>query len=137
MSDEPNKGEEKKIIIDEDWKSRVEAERDELESQSAEPAETAPDADTKQPEQQWPEPSLTLLATTLATQAMMALGYLPHPVSGKQDVNLPQAKHFIDTIQLLQEKTEGNRQPEESAALEGMLHDLRMGYVGAQQKQGS
>ena len=47
---------------------------------------------------------------------------------------LEQAKHFIDTLALLEEKTAGHRTPEESALLSEMLHQLRLGYVMAQAK---
>ena len=41
------------------------------------------------------------------------------------------AKHAIDTLEILQQKTEGNRTPEESDEIEAMLHQLRMAFVGA------
>ena len=47
----------------------------------------------------------------------------------KADVQLDQAKHSIDLLTVLQQKTEGNRTPEESGELEAALHELRMAYV--------
>ncbi|MBN2021520.1 MAG: DUF1844 domain-containing protein [Pirellulales bacterium] len=127
MSDQPN--DDKKIIIDEDWKSQVEAERD-AGPQTSEPEPSAQPKD----EVRWPEPSLPLLVTTLATQAMAALGLFPHPVSGKTNIDLPQARHFIDTIEMLQRKTEGNRGPEESSMFEETLYELRMAFVAVRDR---
>ena len=76
-----------------------------------------------------PPPSLTYLASTLYLQGAIGLGLLPNPVSGKSELQLPHAKHAIDTLQVLQEKTEGNRTPEESEEIEAMLHQLRMAFV--------
>ncbi len=140
MSDSSNP--QKKIIIDEDWKEHAQAEKEELtkkqkQAEAAKPegkaaaaagtegaAQTEPAA-----EMQWPQPSLPLLVTTLATQAMVALGLIPHPTSGKPQPDLAQAKHFIGTVELLMEKTEGNRTKEESDMIEEVLHQLRMGFV--------
>ena len=84
----------------------------------------------------WPEPSLALLVTTLATQAMSALGFVPHPVTGKTEVDLPQAKHFIDTLDMLQQKTQGNQTPDEVEMFESVLHELRMTFVAVRDRQG-
>ncbi len=62
-------------------------------------------------------------------QAMMGLGLMPNPATGKPEVDLDQTRHFIDTLAMLQEKTKGNRTPEETAVLENLLHQLRMAYV--------
>ena len=64
----------------------------------------------------------------------MALGLLPNPVTKKADVQLDQAKHAIDLLTMLQQKTEGNRTPEESEELEAALHELRLAFVTVQQK---
>jgi hypothetical protein len=76
-----------------------------------------------------PPPSLAFLITTLGTQAMVALGEVPNPITGKMERLPNQAKHFIDTLAMLEEKTAGNRTPEESALLTSLLHQLRMAYV--------
>ena len=78
-----------------------------------------------------PPPSLSFLMTTLGTQAMVSLGEVPNPITGKMERQPQQAKHFIDTLAMLEEKTDGNRTPEESAILRSLLHQLRMAYVTA------
>jgi hypothetical protein len=115
---------EKKIIVDEDWKGKVEAERESLREQVDALQTGEPRAETPMP-----PPNLTFLASSLYLQGAIALGLLPHPVSGKSEVHFVQARHAIDTLQVLQEKTEGNRTPEETDEIETMLHQLRLGFV--------
>jgi len=115
---------EKKIIVDEDWKSRVEAEREAV-RQDPQPSDSA----ASESDEPLPPPSLTYLAGTLYLQGAIALGLLPHPVSGKSELRLAHAKHTIDTLEILFEKTVGNRTVEESDQIDGMLHQLRLAYV--------
>ena len=79
-----------------------------------------------------PPADLFFLIGTLYIQGAMALGMLPNPVTKKAEVQLEQAKHSIDLLVVLQQKTEGNRTPEETAELEAALHELRMVYVSRQ-----
>jgi hypothetical protein len=117
--------EEPKIIVDDDWKSQVQREKEEL----AEKEKKKPSRATAPLESQLPPASFVVLVGTLSTQAMAALGYLHDPVSGQPDVNRPLAKHFIDTLAMLEEKTTGNLTPEESHMLTETLHHLRIAYV--------
>jgi hypothetical protein len=132
MSDEP-KNPEKKLFVDEDWKSQVEAEKeaarraDQTEAQ-AEPA-AAPGP--------IPQASLTFLVSTLYLQGAMALGLLPNPATKKPEVQFEQARHVIDLLTMLQEKTEGNRTSDESAELEAALHELRMAFVATREELGA
>ncbi len=122
MSENP----EKKIIIDEDWKTQIEREREAArQSSAAEPA-SASAASSKV---EFPPASLTYLASSLAFQATMCMGLMPDTAGGKPEKNLPQARHLIDMLEVLQQKTEGNRTSEETEDLEAMLHQLRMAYV--------
>ena len=59
------------------------------------------------------------------------------PATGEANVNRPMAKHFIDTLAMLQEKTQGNLTEEESAHLRDALHQLRMAYVAMADKSPS
>jgi len=135
MSDESKNQAEKKIIIDEDWKTRVENEKEQLRSQSKHPAEPPPN----RPEQEatFPPASLSVLITSLGMQAMLALGLTPTSEPGPPKPRLNEARHLIDTLAILEEKTAGNRTPEESALLDQLLHELRMGYVTLQQRAGA
>jgi hypothetical protein len=67
--------------------------------------------------------------STLATNAVAALGAMPHPVTGQRSVDLETGKFWIDILVMLREKTNGNLHPKESQLLEGLLGDLQMQYV--------
>lgn len=120
----------RKIIVDEDWKAQVEAEKEryrrERETQRAESS-----AGEQGP---LPPASLTALATTLGTEAMIALGLIQNPITRKTEVNLEHARYLIDTLGVLQEKTKGNLTPEEAAVLDNLLHELRLGYFSVHQQ---
>jgi hypothetical protein len=126
-----------KIIIDEDWKAQVEAEKEAARTgASAAPAahggtpEPASKATSHEPpEGPLPPATFTFLLTTIATQAMIALGQVPNPITGKAVFRPQQAKHYIDSLSMLEEKTKGNRDSDESTLLTEMLHQLRMAYV--------
>lgn len=76
-----------------------------------------------------PPATLDFHVQTLFTQALMALGRVPNPITGKPIRNLPSARHFIDTIAMLEIKTAGNRTSEESKLFEEILHQLRMQFT--------
>jgi hypothetical protein len=65
----------------------------------------------------------------LSTQALALLGEIPHPEEGATKVDLDGARHIIDILGLLQEKTRGNLDSSEETLLENALYDLRMRYV--------
>ncbi len=116
-----------RIVVDEEWKARVEKEKRETRQQrqsSSSPGDPP-----------LPPPTLTGLASSFSMQALAALGLLPDPLTGKVEVRLNRARHLIDTINLLYEKTSGNITPEEKQALEQMLHELRLAYVQIQAAQ--
>ncbi|MEM8884789.1 MAG: DUF1844 domain-containing protein [Planctomycetota bacterium] len=78
-----------------------------------------------------PEPSLEVILSTFATQAAVALGQVPNPVTQKTETDLEQAKYAIDLLQVLEEKTKGNRNESEEALLTDVLYKLRMIYIDA------
>jgi len=75
------------------------------------------------------QPSLEVIVSTFATQAAVALGQIPNPVTNKTETNVPQAKFAIDLLQILEEKTNGNRTAEEDKFLEDCLYQLRLVYL--------
>ena len=112
---------EKKIIVDEDWKSQVAAEKERLEQERQTGGESA--------SKQLPA-SLEMLVSLLATEAMVALGQLPlAPGQEPAPANLAQAQFFIDLLGVLEEKTRGNLTSSEAGALENVLHELRLTFV--------
>ena len=63
------------------------------------------------------------------TQAMIALGKLANPATGKAQKNLPAARLFIDTLEMLEHKTKGNLNSDETKVLSATLTDLRLMFV--------
>lgn len=183
MSDKPN--EEPKLIIDEDWKTQVQREKDELKQQAAEiqaagsqpagtetvkaegggeptksaaftppadgqkstvasgavagSAENTADEGTGESSDEFngppPPASLMLLANTLATQAMGAMGLIADDKGEPIPANFDFARHFIDMLDVLQEKTKGNVTDEEAAFLKEALHQLRLAFVAVTKKK--
>ena len=87
------------------------------------------------PLEKLPPPSFALLVATFGSQAMVALGQAPNPLDGKTEVRLDLAKHAIDMLAILEQKTKGNLAADETAMLEGVLHQLRMAYVAVSGKK--
>jgi hypothetical protein len=83
-------------------------------------------SDDLTPEQQGPPATFDFLIHTLFTQALMALGRIPNPITNKTHKNLATARHFVDTLKMLEQKTAGNLTEEERRVLEEMQHQLRM-----------
>jgi hypothetical protein len=123
---------EPKIIVDSDWKEQVAREKQQT-SVSAGSAshQDQPEERSKEDRTASPPPPATfeMLVTMLFTQAMAMLGQIPDPNSGETSINKPYAKHSIDTLEMLSEKTRGNLSHEETAMLSQALHVLRMTYV--------
>jgi hypothetical protein len=79
-----------------------------------------------------PPPTFMTLVQTLASQAMVALGQFEDPIEKKRVKRLPMAKHFIDLLEMLQEKTKSNLNQDEGYALSQVLSQLRMAYIQSQ-----
>ena len=86
-------------------------------------------------ENKLPPASFSLLVATLGSQAMIALGQAPNPMDGKTEVRLDLAKHAIDMLTIVEQKTKGNLASDESAMLEAVLHQLRLAYMQAAGKK--
>ena len=95
------------------------------------PATEASDSD---PEEAAPESSFSTLLTVIAAQAIGALGEGMPEQGGKPKVRIELARYHIDTLSVLQEKTQGHLTKEEEALLEQYLHQSRMLYVSIQQR---
>ncbi|MFT5299565.1 MAG: hypothetical protein ACI814_000338 [Mariniblastus sp.] len=132
MSEDNTPDTEPKIIVDDDWKSQVEQEKEQLQEQVETPEV---EAEGEAESYELPPANFMVLMSTLATQAMGAMGLIPDPATGQPSVNLPMAKHFIDMLAMLQEKTKGNLDEEESGHLRDGLHQLRMIYVSSDKPQ--
>jgi hypothetical protein len=69
------------------------------------------------------------LVLGLQQAAMMAMGKLMNPMTGKIEKNLEQAKSTIDTLGAIESRTRGNLESDEQRVLTQVLGDLRMTYV--------
>jgi len=78
-----------------------------------------------------PEADFTSLIFSLSSTALFHLGDIADPETGEKTVDLSLAKHAIDTISMLQEKTSGNLTGEEKKFTESVLADLRWRFVKA------
>ena len=90
--------------------------------------EPEPDAD----DHAAPPATFDFLIHTLFTQALMALGRFPNPITKQTHRNLATARHFIDTLAMLEAKTKGNLTDDERKLLEEMQHQLRMQILAEQ-----
>ncbi len=103
-----------------------EAEQEQAEEGQAAAAET--ESATKE-EPQLPEINFSTFVFSLSSSVLLHFGEIPEPVSGKKEKNLPMAKHTIDILGMLEEKTRGNLTEDEGQLLKNILYDLRMRYV--------
>ena len=76
-----------------------------------------------------PEVTFTAFVMSLNTAALFHFGELNDPETGESQLDLILAKHTIDTLNLLKEKTSGNLTKDEDNLLETVLYDLKLRYV--------
>lgn len=146
--------------VDESWKESVELEKEKFsvsepglgslnQNPASNPQDQASPAD--QPKQEnleeetIPGPQATNPAqmhflnyiSSLAFQAMIFLGEIPHPQTNLIEKDYEQAKFLIDTLILLREKTKGNLSRQESDMLKASIYELQMKFVEATTPKGS
>ena len=83
-----------------------------------------------------PGPDFAAFVSTLALQALAALGELPRERDAEPTVDLPQAQYLIDTLQMLSDKTKGNLSEQETNEMNTLLYELRMKFVKKTQARG-
>ena len=144
-SQESSDPEKPAIVIDEDWKTRVKAEDAALDQKRQDKKKNASQSDeqgaaqteegggdssdTTGEEFEMPPASFSSLVEMFTTQAMVGLGVVPNPVSGKADPQLKLARHFIDLLSIIEKKTEGNLEADEKSMLNSTLHQLRTMFL--------
>jgi hypothetical protein len=82
-----------------------------------------------------PEASFLSLANMLAVEAAMHLGLIQTPGEEAPPPDLDAARHLIDMLGMLQDKTRGNLTGEEENLLENILADLRMQFVAISKRR--
>ena len=76
-----------------------------------------------------PEVTFSSFILSLNTSALYHMGELPHPETGQRVVDRELAKHTIDTLTLLANKTKGNLEHDEHELLTRILYELKMRFV--------
>jgi hypothetical protein len=78
-----------------------------------------------------PPVDFSTFVLSLGSSALMHLGEIENPSTGATARNLAMAKHTIDILSLLQEKTRNNLATNEAQLLENLIYDLRLRFVNA------
>jgi len=78
-----------------------------------------------------PEVNFNSLIFSLSSSALLHMGEISDPQSGETKKDLDLAKHSIDIIAMLKDKTKGNLADEEKQFLDNILTDLRLRFVKA------
>jgi hypothetical protein len=117
-------GEKPKIYVDEDWKSQVQAEREQQKSKVDRTSESS-----CEPEGALPPPTFEFLVGSIVSQALVELGQIPNPENNQLTIRLDLAQHHIEMLAMLEQKTKGNLTAGESQMLDDVLHQLRMAFV--------
>lgn len=122
-----------KRIFDETGAARKQEEK-EASAASEKKEEKPPEAsrervEAEQREEVFPEVTFSNFIFSLSTTAMFHFGDFPDPVTKKSGKNLAAAKHTIDTLDMIKNKTRGNLDQDEQRLLEGIIYELKMRYV--------
>jgi len=75
------------------------------------------------------------LVSMLAMSAIQQMGKLVDPNTGKAETNLEAAQATIDMLDMLEARTRGNLDAEETRLLKDTLMSLKMNYVESQDKK--
>src|SRR6202035_5187201 len=84
-----------------------------------------------------PPPTFEFLVFSLKTQAEMQLGLFTLGQEKQEQPDLPAARHAIDMLAMIQEKTRGNLSLEEQRMIENSVTELRFRFIQASEKQAS
>lgn len=122
------------LHVDDDWKAQAQAEKAKLAEKEKAAKQEAIASGSSEPASQGapgqiPPADFSTLVNSIATQALFSMGAMPDPQTGQRYTNLDIARHHIDSLSVLEEKTKGNLTEEEQKALSGTLYELRASYV--------
>lgn len=116
MPDQPQ--ERPKIQIDSDWKQEAQREKERLAREAQEDAQGP-----------LPAASFAELLNMLLMQTLVALGAIQTPDGQRMAPDLEVAKHYVDMLMLLGEKTKGNLTDDEDKLLKAAIYELQMRFV--------
>lgn len=102
-------------------------------AKSAEKAPTPPPSSGEQSTGQNlpPRPPIDFPSYILSyyTQGLVLLGEVPNPYTNKKEEDVEAARHTIDILSMLEQKTKGNLGNDEKQLLESVLYELRMKFM--------
>ena len=75
------------------------------------------------------------LVSMLAMSAIQQMGKLVDPGTGKAEINLEAAQATIDMLDMLEARTRGNLDAEETKLIKDTLMSLKMNYVESQDQK--
>ncbi len=76
-----------------------------------------------------PQVTFSTFILSLASSALVQLGEVPNPETGKVEQDLVLANHSIEILAMLAEKTKNGLNMEESRLMDEILYELRMKFV--------
>lgn len=76
-----------------------------------------------------PAVSFTSFVLSLNTTALFHLGDIPHPETGQKVFDLELARHTIDTLAMLEDKSKGNLDSEEQDLISRVVYELKMRFI--------
>lgn len=125
------------LQVDSDWKAQAQREKQKLaeKDQQRKAAETpspgpAGASGSRAPAgERFPEADFAGLMNMMVSQALLALGAMAHPQTGQPHVDLDLARHMIDLLGVLDDKTKGQLDETETKQLATTLYELRSTYV--------
>ena len=119
-----------RLQVDQDWKAQAQAEKERLARQEQDKKQKSPGAaDAAGMHGELPPADFRSLIGMLASQAVMGLGAVGDPKTGRVVIDLEGAKFAIDLLGMLEEKTKGNLAAEEASELRQVLAELRSRFV--------
>jgi len=100
------------------------------------------DSNKDEPQRSWsklvgqkmPAPSFMVHVSALASQTLVHLGAVPHPSSGRSEISLELAGYTIGTLEVLEQKTQGNLESSEQVYLQQVLEELRQRFAAASKR---
>lgn len=81
------------------------------------------------------EANFLSIVMRMATGAYIAIGAIEDPVTGKKKEDVKMAQYLIDSLRILQEKTNGNLEVEEEGYLDQIIADLELKFVKIKEKE--
>jgi hypothetical protein len=125
----------RRIFADENRDQKEEKEKKETpdeeaaEQSTAQASAEADQAEESEPETPLPKINFSTFIFSLNASALVHLGAIDDPASGKKVKNLPMAKQTIYILSMMEDKTQGNLSEDEANILKNILYDLRIAYV--------